>query len=371
MERYRQTIYCDIEFLKSLLYKLDAETSNLNNAHNDSDEIAVNMRNLIFSSDIKLHMNMSKEEYDKIQSDINKKRLKAAKKGKESELTSFERWMFEMEMEQQNNESHVHLNPQKVQYDDTLLNGNFLNAIFFSCESKEICEKAMKDYGILVICPETIEEFQYLIFDQGVAMRKDEKSDWEKCLSSGNVSIPCNSLILVDNYVLNDGGLMVENLKPLLDLILPKDLKKSVTFQLTIFATLKSDKTEYDINNRHIEMMNILEEVRPGMPFSLSILKCSKDTFHDRNIATNNLFIGVGSGFNLFKNGTSQKTTTIFAFHPFFYGHSKWARKAYSDLLNDAGEIFKRANILDNLNNKYTTNYVYGEKQNRLLEQIV
>ena len=166
---------------------------------------------------------------------------------------------------------------------------------------------------------------------------------------------------------------MEENLIPLLDSILPKNLKKSVTFQLTIFATLKKDNgTDYEINGRYTKIKEILEKIRPGMPFSLSILKCKKDAFHDRSIASNNLLIGCGGGFDLFKDGRSQKTTTVFAFHPFFYMHSKWSRKAYSDLLNDASEVYKRANVLDNIDMQYSiTNYLYGVKQNRLLDQIV
>ena len=372
MERYRQTIYCDLDFLKSLLSKQDAESSSLDASYNDENEITVSMRNLILSSDVKLYLNISQEEYNKIQSEISKKRLKAAKKGRELELTSFERLMLDMEMRQQNNASHLHLNSKKVIFNDTLLHGNYLNALFFSCEPKETCEKAMEEYGVLVICSETIEDFQYLIFDHGAAIRKLEESDWEKCISGENATIPCNSLIVVDNYVLNDGSKIEENLTPLLDSILPKNLKKSVTFELTIFATLKKDNgTEFDINGRYIKIKEILEKIRPGMSFSLSILKCPKDEFHDRNIASNNLLIGCGGGFDLFNNGRSQKTTTVFAFHPFFYMHSKWSRKAYSDLLNDASEVFKRANTLDNLDMQYRmTNFIYGVKQNRLLDQI-
>ena len=373
MERYRQTIYCDLDFLKSLLSKQDADASSLDVSYNDDKEVAANMRNLILSSDVKLYMNMSHEEYDNIQSEIYKKRLKAAKKGKELELTAFESLMFDMEMRRNDNVSHLHINPQKVQYDDTLLQGNFLNAIFFSSESKETCEKAMKDYGVLVVCSETIDDFQYLLFDQGAAIRKDEESDWGKCLSPECAKVPCNSLIFVDNYVLNDGDKLKENLKPLFDSILPKSLNKSVKFQLTIFTILKNDRgIGYDIKDRYTKIKEILEQVRPKMSFSLSILKCKKETFHDRSIASNNLLIGCGGGFNLFENGKSKKTTTVFAFHPFFYMHSKWSRKAYSDLLNDASEVYKRATILDNIDMQYKIeNYVYGVKQNRLLDQIV
>ncbi len=372
MERYRQTLYCDINFLKSIISKSEANYSGLDNLFNGETEIISNIRNLILSQDIKLYLNISHEEYDKLQSDINKKRLKAAKKGKEPDLSEFERLLLDLELKQQDNTTHLHINSKRIQFDDTMLQGNYLNAVFFSCEPKETCYQAMKDYGVIVFCVEMIDDFQQIIFDHGAAIKKGEESDWRKCLSSERVQVPCNSLIVVDNYILNETSEIEENLTPLFDMILPMTLKRSVTFELTVFTTLKNDRgIDYEIKGRFNKVMEILHNIRPDMKFLLSILKCSKDKFHDRNIASGNIFVGSGGGFNLFKNGRSQKTTTICAFYPLFYWHSNWSRKAYSDLLNEASAVFKKASVLENLDQQYcNSNYIFGIKQNRLLEQI-
>ena len=183
--------------------------------------------------------------------------------------------------------------------------------------------------------------------------------------------IPCNSLVVVDNYVLNDKEKMEENLIPLFDAILPTELK--IEFDLTVFALLCDDKgnNHKNVKNRYEEINGILNRVRPDMKISLSVVKVKKDHFHDRNIVSNNFFIGSGGGFDLFnRNGMSQKTTTIFAFHPFFYMHCCWSRKAYSDLLNEASSIFEIATDFDQ-EKYYLPDSVYGNKKNRLLDQII
>lgn len=372
MERYRQTIYCELEFLKSLISKLDVASSGLDNSYIVDKEMSSNLRNLLLSPDVKLYLNITYDEYEKLLCEINKKRLKAAKKGEEPELSAFESLLIDMDIKQQENTSHLHFNSQKIKFDESLLIGNYLNAIFFCCEPKDACQQAMQKYGIIVACIEMIDDLQYLLFDHGSALRKSEESDWKTCLSTDKVIVPCNSLIIIDNYLLNDSSVMEENLPPLFDAILPKDLNETVTFEIAIFTTLENDRgTPFNVCGRYNKVMEILHKVRPNIVFSLSILKCSKDKFHDRNIVSGNIFIGSGGGFGLFKNGKSQKTTTICAFHPFLYMHSNWSRKAYSDLLNEASAIFKKASILENGEKQYLmSNYVYGKKQNRLLDQI-
>lgn len=378
MEQYRQTIYCDLDFLKSIISKQETESSSLDNSFYGDIEFATIIHNLIFSSKdknvkkIKFYLNVSHDEYSSLLSNIDKKRLKAARKDKEPNLTPFEKQLLSMEQQRQAGILHLHINPQKIVFDNTLLQDNYLNAIFFSCESKETCQQAIKDYGVIIVSTETLNDFQYLLSDHGAAIKKSDESDWRKCLSGEESTvIPCNSLIIVDNYILND--CMEENLTPLLDAILPKSLKPFVIFELTVFAMLKTDRgsNDYCIKRRFEEIMEILGKIRPNINFSLSILKCKGSTFHDRSIASGNLFIGCGGGFNLFKNGKSQKTTTVCAFHPFFHIHNNWAHKAYSDLLNEASYVFKNASVLEDLDKQYCiSNYIFGKKENRLLDQI-
>lgn len=372
METYRQTIYCDLGFLEAILSKQDSEMSCLDNSSYIDEELAANVRELLFSNDVKLNLNVSQDEYDDILKGIEKKRKNAYKKGRVPELTPFEKQMLDIDIKRQDGSLHLHVNASKVQLDESLNQDKFLNAMFLSCESKGACTKAMEDYGIIVICIENINDFKPLLFDHGVALHRKEDADWKKCLSKEEITIPCNSLVIIDNYMLNDSASIDENITQIFDALLPKRLNSSLTFQLTLFATLTNDRgISYNSKGRFKQITDILQQLRPNINFSVCIVKCSKDKFHDRTIATNNLYICCGGGFDLFKRGKAQKTTTVCAFHPFLYTHSKWSRKAYSDLLNDACKVFKETLPFDETTMQDSfPNFIVGEKQNRLLSQI-
>lgn len=370
METYRQTIYCDLGFLEAILSKQDNEMSCLDNSHYIDEEIAASVRELLLSSDVKLHLNMSQEEFDKIDSSINKKRLKAAKKGLEPDLTSLERIILVLQFNQKEGQSHLHLNSLKFQFGETPLDEKYLNAIFFTNESREVCAKVMEQNGILAICLDNLSDFKYLFYDNGAALQHHERSDWKQCLLEKHNIIPCNSLIIVDNYILNEPEKIDSNLPLLLDSLIPNKLDDSLFFHLTIFALLCSEtgSRTFNIKSRWTQVSEILKRLRPDMNFSFSVIKCSKGVFHDRNIVSSNLFIGCGAGFDLFKDGKSGKATTICAFHPTLYAHSCWSKKAYSVLLDMASHEYKRST---EYNETIELKCVYfGDKQNRLLDLI-
>ncbi|MBQ9465818.1 MAG: hypothetical protein IJU62_02440 [Muribaculaceae bacterium] len=371
MGTYRQTIYCDIGFLESILSMQGTKMHCTGPLFCTDNEIAANVRQLLISKDVKLYLNISQEEYDDIFRGIENKRKEAIRDDRDPEITSFEEQMLDIDRKRQEGLLHLHVNAEKVNLDETLNQDKFLNAIFFSCESKAVCEKAMDEFGIIVICIENINDFKHLIFDHGIALHRREEADWYQCLSKHGVANPCNSLVIVDNYLLNDSASIEENLSKILDAILPKHLSNALTFQITLFTTLCNDRgIPYDSNRRFNQVKDIIERLRPEINFSLCIVKCSRDKFHDRTIATNNIYIGCGGGFDLFKRGKAQKTTTVCAFHPFFYNHSNWSHKAYSDFLNDACKVFKESMPFDEsrMNNSFP-NFTIGEKQNRLLNQ--
>ena len=366
MERYRKNIYCDWEFLESLMSKL-GESPSLDNLFIDNKEVAICIKELLLSSDVKLNLNVSKDFYNSFLSGIDNKRKKAARKGKDPQLTVFEKLVREIDLKQQNNELHLHHNASKVHFDDSLLSDNYLNSLFFTSESKEICEKVMKDYGVIVINAENMNIFKPLIFDAGVALQKDEVSCWKKCLETNNM-VPCNSLVIVDNYILNETDKIEENLTSIFDVLIPKKLDERLNFHIAIFTTLCNDRgIPYNSKSRLEKVHNILCKIRPDLHFTVSIIKCSKDKFHDRTIISNNLYIGCGGGFDLFKKGKSQKTTTVSFFIPFFNLHTKWSRKAYSNILSDTTTVFNETSLFDEskMNDSFPC-FVVGEKNNRL-----
>ena len=361
MERYRKTIFCDWDFLASLTSKLDDKASCLDNYFNIDHELVSDICNLLLCSDVKLNLNISKDFFYNFLSDAEMK--------SKSERSSLEKLVIDMEYKRHNSALHLHFNASRIQFDDSIIDPNKLNALFFSCESKEVCSEAMRNYGIIVFCAENINDFKYLTFDQGVALQKAETSNWSKCLGGHDV-VPCNSLVIIDNYILNDADSIDENLPKIFDSLIPKSLYKKLHFQVTIFATLCNDRgTPYNSETRLKKIKDILNQIRPDITFEVSIIKCSKDKFHDRTIITNNLFIGCGGGFDLFKRGKSKKTTTACVFHPFFNNHTKWSRKAYSDILNDAREVYNKTTLFDEERmNESFPSFARGEKFNRLFD---
>ena len=367
MERYRKPVYCDWEFLASLISKQE-EPFYLDNSYNINREFATDIQNLLLCPDIKLYLNISSDFFFNFLKEIEKKRKNALKKGREPQLTALEKLAIDIDLLQQNNVLHLHFNPSKIKFNDSILESNQLNALFFSSESKDVCANAMKEYGIIVLCAENINNFKYLTFDQGVALQKTELSNWNQCLGRHEI-VPCNSLVLIDNYILNDSKSIEENIRNIFNALIPKTLNEKLPFQLTVFTTLCNDRgIPYNSASRLEQIQKILSELRPNINFNISIIKCSKDKFHDRTIITNNLFIGCGGGFDLFKNGKAQKTTTVCVFHPFLNNHTKWSRRAYSNVLNDASKVFYDTTEFDSskMSDSFPC-FSRGDKHNRLL----
>lgn len=357
MERYRKTIFCDWDFLVSYTSMLGEDTPDIDGSFIENNKVA----NCIFSSDVKLCINAEKGKFEEKLREIEKKRKNAAKKGKEAELTPFEYLLHYIDLEQQNNRLHVHISP--LDYEDLSQKDKYLNAMFFTSKSKEACQKAMCDYGVIAMCAENIHEFSNHLYSNGAAVRKSEANKWSTCLALKN-PVPCNSLIIVDNYILSN-TYFKENLKEIFNTLIPLQLSPEVEFQIAIFTS----PSLKDAKSKKQAIDDMLKGLRPEMKFSVTIIKCSSDNFHDRNIISNNILISCGAGFDLFKQGKSQKTTTISLHTPFTTSTNQWTRKAYSDILHDAIKVYNNSpqfgenNIIDSY-----TNFWLGDKRNRIID---
>lgn len=365
MERYRKTIYCDWDFLESYISMLGEETPGVDMPFCEKSEVPHCVRELLLSSDVKLFINASREKYDEKLKNIEKKRKNAAKKGREVVLTQFEKLLHHIDLKQQNNLLHVHFNSLDIDYETLSQQKEFLNAMFFTSSPKKVCQKAMDDYGVIVICTENINDFKHLLYGSGTAIRKHETNNWSSCLFLEK-PVPCNSLIIVDNYILSKTDLIKENLMDILDALIPFRLSSIIDFQITIFTS--------SLNNAKDRLQNIidmLKVLRPEINFSVAIIKSSSDNFHDRNIISNNILISCGGGFDLFKWGESQKTTTVSLHNPFITSTEQWSRKAYSDILNDAVKVYKTSPKYgeNNIGDTYP-NFLLGNNKNRLIDAM-
>ena len=366
MERYRKCVFCETQFLHEILSRLSDKTFSFESL--SEYELWINVRSLLLSSDIKLYLNISKSEFDNNIKDIEKRRLNAAKKGKDYQLSHFEKLIWDISLKQRNNEIHLKLLDKYPNLDEfENISDKELDAFYFTCKKRDECRKLMEEYGILVVSPENIMEFLFVLFDQGVAIHKQEQGNWNNILKE--VVLPCNSMIIVDNYVLNELEQAKENLKGIFEALLPQSLNNCIPFQIIIFSALRHNKNiDLPSKVRLEEITKLLESIRPNLKFELTIVKCSSDKFHDRTIITNNYYIGCGGGFDLFKSRRSQKTTTVNIVTPYLNHSIKWATKAYSNLVSESSSVYRES---PEFMGDSFPNFHIGVNKNRLLESMV
>ena len=352
-ERYRKHVYCEKNFLEHCI-KTIAEWKF---CEQNFEELRLWMciKSLIFSPDIVLHLDISDDDLPQFNGPKSQK--------------VFSAWAIELAQMQSEQKIHLKLGdfvtPETINKSDN----KQLTAYYLTCADCNTCQKCMDECGVLAICPENIKDFKSILYDNGSAIGKNEQIAkdirWKKYL---NIN-PCNSLILIDNYILQ-GTHYINNLESIIDSILPKSLNDNVIFQIFIFTELK----EFQQITKFYDEINILIRTkRPKLKFDLSLFKCN-GCFHDRIIATNNVYISCGSGFDILGfnkeisrfNLISLKMTVLNILFPFFPTDVKWGTMAYQNFEKESFSFTQKCNEYQGKDNVY--NFYVGSKQNRLIE---
>jgi hypothetical protein len=133
-----------------------------------------------------LIINVSSKEYKNIKNSYKN----SVKKGRT--LSSFEKLIHEIEKKRDNHSLTLLCSDTEkdVPYIDICkdkIEGEALNAIFFTCAEKSVCEEVIKQYGVLVICFDNIKDFDYLFSDKGQAVYRNEHGNWKQLLSEINI----------------------------------------------------------------------------------------------------------------------------------------------------------------------------------------
>ncbi len=122
---------------------------------------------------------------------------------------------------------------------------------------------------------------------------------------------PCNSIVIAENYILNDK--VENNLLPLLNSLLPIE-KLEIPFQITFIVKWDSEEKEEKNQTNLQAIFNDLEPkiktLRPDFDFELQIFCVNKELNHDRNIITNYLWLHSGHSFSYFEKQESGKIKT-------------------------------------------------------------
>lgn len=224
--------------------------------------------------------------------------------------------------------------------DDLSYNENYevicSNAMFLTKDDYTLTAEA---WGVLHINLSNIEKAKCFFKDSGIAIQKGEtEKAWLRL--NEKIKHSHNSLLIFDNYILDDDKAIKDNLIPILEMLLPQKL--NIPFYLTIFSKI------FDDNKLGIlisKLKDLLKKLRPNLDIRLEIFP-SHNKFHDRTVISNNMWIGCGGGFDLYKreyySSKAEKSTTVTVLYPFIHaGLNEWIDDAYTDILEDANKCLK------------------------------
>ena len=184
-----------------------------------------------------------------------------------------------------------------------------LCAIYLLSENNMICEGLSAQYGVLCLNVDLIRRKRWLLYGAGVIYSRNENAKYPYAKGKEYFSSLCNSAIIIDPYILLNREHVVNNLIPLLDNLLPRQMAMKIPFHLTIYSQPKNSK-EGDGLTKIVK--EELVRLRPGGNICLSIYHIKttgngKGHFHSRHIITNNTLINSEDGFCIFSDKDTGK----------------------------------------------------------------
>lgn len=226
------------------------------------------------------------------------------------------------------------------------------DAVFFTVKGNQICESLAKRYGIMAFNTSKMLSSDYLFKDTGEAIEKSSKSIKSWNHFHRQFGHPCNSLLIVDNFIAQRTAIIDKDLKELLDAILPKKL--DVSFDLAIFCK----KIEFgdELKNRYDRILNMLvgeHGIRKQLNIRLSLF--ITEEFHDRAAVSNHIWIESRSGFD----GCGKSTTTVSVVYPLIQRYSPALNDSYLNVIRIAYKVRE--------NSKKGWNFE-GDEHNRLID---
>lgn len=356
----RKTVYCEIDFLKEF-FKSRPLTVEPNDESIDSMLNWLNLYKFICKSDLILNIT------EKDLMDLTKNSEQIGEEG-----------LWWSKIWKKSTQGECGLDCAKESFHDITamapsnLTSRELNAMFLTTFPDKICRDNSERLGVIILNNNLLSYSHHLYKDNGEAIRKGEISNWnfiDTKLNRNDTYPPanvCNALIIVDPYLLignkdddNDFADKLEsNLTPILKSLLPRQLKEGEMFEISIF-TGGGSITNFE--NQYNYICSTIGKIRKKLNFELTIYSNAYE-FHDRSIATNNMWISCGHGFDIFKKGKAIKSTTVNIAFPFIQSSLQWCDNSFLNLIHDASKVEGRLNEVN-------TN-CWGEKiiNNRIIE---
>jgi hypothetical protein len=255
---------------------------------------------------------------------------------------------------------------------------NLCAAFLLDAETRE-CKVHSEELGVLCLNAKTIKEHRFVRGD-AVMYEKGETYDrFEKCKTQ--LASPCNSMILIDPYILSTKRDVELSLIPLLDRCLPPDPvnqdNQKIEFHLSILSQTNGCKEKYKEDLRFEEIYDYvlaeIKKIRPKLRMKFSLYHTNTTgngdgDFHSRHLLTNCMLVNSEDGFNYFENKRNQYTKkweTISGKHArleFLYPTLIDNRRL------DADNYYRWIKL--SANNGIDNPLCWGDKENRLFELV-
>lgn len=248
-----------------------------------------------------------------------------------------------------------------------------LSATYMIDKSVVECQNIENNFGVLILNAKTATERRYLVKGDGFSLDKRLRYVQRYVTFKEKLSHPCNSLIIIDPYLLIKPEITKEdetfypgikyNLESLLDSILPQRL--TVDFHLTIISCL--DKPD-EVKRVYEKIKKCIKRIRKELIVKLGLFYTGTgyyrkiESFHSRHILSNTFAIDSEDGLDLFNdNGYLTKNNPVISIvFPRIYGDSRQDMTKYYNWISSVKKYIEEC----------SDNFIYGNKENRLLELV-
>lgn len=258
-----------------------------------------------------------------------------------------------------------------------------LCAVYLLDKTTEECEMYESSLGVLCLNSEMIKDSRY-VRGSAIMYKKEEISDkFKKCDSQFSSS--CNSMIVIDPYILCSKWSIDLNLIPLLDRFLPPGSNnQNIVFHLSILSQTNEcyvGKYKKALHQKEIfdYVDKEIRKIRPMMKLSFSLFHINTTgngdgDFHSRHILTNCMLINSEDGFDIFKSKKNEYTGNW----EIVSGKNARFEFLYPALIDNRRKDFDNyyrwivlaeKNCRDIMNNK-NVELCWGTKENRLFDLV-
>lgn len=329
-------IYCEIEFWNAFVNSLDEAIQNSKINPNASNKL-LQLWRAIYNLKSDIFFNCSKEQIvQKVQ------KIKQDPKSDECFLTLWK--------QSANGCRDIRCIDSAAMFEDkNFVNANY-NIVYFSKDTMQT--PSLQEYGILNVCFDDLEKYDYK--EKYIERNSVNRTSWKNYKEY--IAHPCNSIVLIDNYILANEQVINTDFMELIQILLPS---KSLAIPVHIFIITQE---KMPLSSMYQKVNDCIKQCRPQLNFSLTI--CPSSEFHDRCIITNNAYIWCGAGFGIFKKqGYVNKPTTIsksFFFYDYYYDQLASQQEDSS--------VKTAKKILNHVKKISTTTRSEGAKEHRLLK---